>query len=80
MRQQNARRGLLFFGVYLVLYLSFVLVNAFAPSLMERTPIAGLNAAILSGFGLIVAAFVMAMVYGFVCVAEDTDDKQGGKS
>jgi uncharacterized membrane protein (DUF485 family) len=80
MRQQNARRGLWFFGIYLVLYIGFVLVNAFAPSLMERTPIAGLNVAILSGFGLILAAFLMAMVYGFICIDEDAADKREDKS
>lgn len=71
MRQTNARRGLWFFGFYLVLYIGFVLVNAFAPELMERTPIAGLNVAILYGFGLIFAAFILAMIYGFACTDED---------
>jgi uncharacterized membrane protein (DUF485 family) len=64
---RNARYGLGLFAVYLVLYGAFVGVNAFAPELMERTPLGGVNLAILAGFGLIVAAFVLALVYGWLC-------------
>lgn len=64
---RNARYGLVLFAFYFVLYGAFVGVNAFAPELMERTPIGGVNVAILSGFGLIVAAFVLALVYGWLC-------------
>ena len=69
---RNSRYGLALFAVYLVLYGSFVGVNAFAPEVMERTPIAGVNLAILSGFGLIGAAFLLAMVYGWLCWADVT--------
>ena len=64
---RNTRYGLILFAVYLVLYGGFVLLNAFAPGVMERTPIAGVNLAVLCGFGLIGAAFVLAMVYGWLC-------------
>jgi uncharacterized membrane protein (DUF485 family) len=50
---------------------------AFAPALMERT-IAGVTLAIMSGFGLIIAAFVLALVYGWLCrlPAEDSQGKE----
>ena len=67
---RNTRYGLALFAVYVVLYGAFVLVNAFAPEVMERTPVAGVNLAILSGFGLIGAAFLLAMVYGWLCRSE----------
>jgi uncharacterized membrane protein (DUF485 family) len=67
MAQRNARLGLWLFGLYVLLYGSFVLVNAFAPDEMERTPWLGVNLAIWSGFGLIVAAIVLSLVYGFLC-------------
>ena len=63
---QSARLGLRLFLVYLALYGAFVLVNAFAPELMEATPVAGLNLAVLSGMGLILAAFVLAGLYGWL--------------
>ena len=64
---RNTRIGLTLFGVYLLLYGGFVLINAFAPTAMESTPIAGVNLAILYGFALIIAAFVMALLYGWLC-------------
>jgi len=63
---RNTRNGLLLFAVYLVIYTAYVLANAFAPGLMEHT-IAGVTVAILSGFGLIIAAFVLALIYGWLC-------------
>jgi uncharacterized membrane protein (DUF485 family) len=67
MQSSNARTGLILFAVYLVLYGGFVLINAFSPETMESTPFAGINLAILYGFGLIVAALVLSLVYGFLC-------------
>lgn len=64
---RNARWGLVLFAVYLLLYGAFVLTNAFAPEVMEQAPLAGVSLSILAGFGLIVAAFVLALVYGWVC-------------
>ena len=71
MQNRNARIGLVLFAAYLVLYGGFVFINAFAPGMMESTPVAGVNLAILYGFGLIIAAFVMAMIYGVLCSPED---------
>lgn len=64
---RNARYGLVLFAVYLALYAGFVLINAFAPEQMERTPFAGINVAVLYGAGLIAAAFLLALVYGWLC-------------
>lgn len=75
MAGRNARLGLLLFSVYAACYTAFVLINAFASHLMEATPLAGLNLAVLSGFGLIVLAFVLAMVYGFA--AKDVPHGEG---
>jgi uncharacterized membrane protein (DUF485 family) len=53
------------FAVYLALYGGFVLLAAFAPEAMETTPFAGVNLAIWYGFGLIGAALVLALIYGW---------------
>lgn len=34
---------------------------------MEATPIAGLNIAVLYGFGLIIGAILLSGLYGFLC-------------
>ena len=64
---RNARYGLILFAVYVVLYGSFVALNTFDPQLMARPFLLGLNLAIVYGLTLIVAAFVLAMVYAFLC-------------
>jgi uncharacterized membrane protein (DUF485 family) len=64
---RNSRIGLGLFAIYLVLYGGFVFLNAFAPTMMELTPWAGINLAILYGCGLIVAAVALALIYGVLC-------------
>lgn len=67
MESRNARLGLKLFFVYLTLYGGFVLINTFSAETMEMTPVAGINLAILYGFGLIVSALVLALIYGALC-------------
>ncbi|MCC7476169.1 MAG: DUF485 domain-containing protein [Pirellulales bacterium] len=56
-----------YFAVYLGLYGGFVLLATFAPHNMEATPLAGVNLAVWYGLGLIGAAVVMALAYGWHC-------------
>ncbi len=63
-RKQNMRLGLSLFVLYTALYGTFVMVNAFYPHVMETRPWGGLNLALLSGFGLILVAILLAFVYG----------------
>lgn len=69
---RNTRYGVILFLIYLLFYGTYVGVNAFAPEVMRRTPVAGLNLAILSGFGLIGLAVVLALIYGWLCRAESS--------
>ncbi len=64
---RSSRIGLALFAIYLVFYGGFVLIAAFAPELMEATPLAGVNLAVWYGFGLISAALVLALIYGWTC-------------
>jgi uncharacterized membrane protein (DUF485 family) len=66
---RTTRIGLSLFAVYLLFYGGFVLLAAFSPQTMEATPLAGVNLAIWYGFGLIVAAIFLALVYGWACRA-----------
>ena len=74
MQARNARIGLILFGIYLVFYTGFVLLNAMSPETMRATPIEGVNLSILYGFALIISAFVMALLYGFLCRSESHDN------
>ena len=40
---------------------------------------AGVNLAILYGFGLIIAALVLALIYGWLCKPYDEADEEGGQ-
>jgi uncharacterized membrane protein (DUF485 family) len=73
MKNHNSRIGLVLFAVYLLLYGGFVFLSAFAADVMETTPFAGVNLAILYGFGLIVAAVVLALIYGYFCKPTDEE-------
>ncbi|HEV8292846.1 MAG TPA: DUF485 domain-containing protein [Tepidisphaeraceae bacterium] len=64
---RNARYGLWLFAVYLALYAGFMGLSAFEPQLMSKTPFGGVNLAIIYGFGLIVAALVLAVIYMVLC-------------
>jgi uncharacterized membrane protein (DUF485 family) len=63
---RNARVGLVLFAIYLAFYAAFVILTAFAADWMQ-TQIAGVNIAIYSGFGLILGAFLLALVYLWLC-------------
>ena len=62
---RNARTGMMLFVVYVLFYAGFVMLSAFAPEQMKRD-VLGVNLAIAYGFGLIVLAFLMALLYMFL--------------
>lgn len=79
---RNARLGLGLFTVYLALYGGFMALNVLNPKLMASTSLFGLNLAILYGFGLIIAALVLALLYMALCKPEQPaqpDQKGGGQ-
>ncbi|MEX0714559.1 MAG: DUF485 domain-containing protein [Pirellulales bacterium] len=76
---QRIRYGHALFVLYLLLYGAFVLLNAFAPSVMARTPAAGINLAVLSGLGLIGAAFLLALVYDWLSRFLDSRGQNEGR-
>lgn len=80
MLSRNARIGLRLCAAYTTLYAGFILLNAFAPETMDATPVAGLNVAVLYGFGLIFAAFLFALLYGWLCRPRDHAKAAGAQS
>ena len=61
-----SRLGLVLFAIYLAFYLGFVLISAFASEWFEIILPGGLNLAVVYGFGLILLALILAVVYGCV--------------
>lgn len=72
---RNSQYGLQLFAVYFAVYAGFVILNAFRPDLMERTPVAGINVAILYGFGLICGALLLSLIYGWLCKMPVSSEK-----
>ena len=72
----NARLGLWLFALYLALYAAFVYLSAFRNDLMARPVLGGVNLAVVYGFGLIFAAFVLAVLYMVLCRDEETQRRR----
>ena len=64
---RGSRYGRVLFAFYVLLYGGFVLITAFAPAVMRQTPVAGINLSVLYGLALIAAAFLLAVLYDWLC-------------
>src|SRR3954469_23178768 len=79
---RNVRYGLVLFAIYLALYGGFIALAAFAPARMKEPVMGGINLAVLYGMGLIIAAFVLALIYMVATRLAHTDDdarRNGGR-
>jgi uncharacterized membrane protein (DUF485 family) len=64
---RKSKLGLKLFLVYGLVYLGFIIIGVFNPSLMGVRVIWGLNLAIFYGFSLIILAIVMGFLYHLAC-------------
>ena len=62
----KSKLGVWMFAGYSVIYAIFILINVMNPKLMGLD-IGSLNLAIIFGFGLIVFALILALVYNALC-------------
>ncbi|MBT3261076.1 DUF485 domain-containing protein [bacterium] len=65
---EKAKLGLVLFGIYSLIYATFVIINTLWPKLMGKIIFAGLNLAVIYGFFLIIAAIVMGLIYNQMCL------------
>ena len=70
-RQKVHRLGMVLFIMYVAMYAGFMGLVLVWPSALSWRPVAGVNLAILSGLGLIVAAIVLAVVFMLAGTTED---------
>jgi len=66
MAARNSRVGLRLFVVYLLIYAGFVYLNAFQPQWMGMKW-GGISLAVTFGFGVILLAPFLALIYGWLC-------------
>jgi len=63
----KSKLGLKLFAVYALIYAGFVVINMVDPNMMEMKIVAGLNLAVVYGFGLIILAIIMGIIYNGIC-------------
>lgn len=63
----KARIGSILFIVYGLVYAGFVIINTISPKSMGETIVLDLNLAVVYGFGLIILAIVMGLIYNVIC-------------
>jgi uncharacterized membrane protein (DUF485 family) len=74
------RLGVLMFSIYALVYAAFIAINVIVPKSMETIVLAGLNLAVVYGFGLILLALGMALLYSSLCGRKEKALlAQGGK-
>ena len=72
----KSKLGLKLFAVYALIYAGFVVINMVDPNMMEMKIVAGLNLAVVYGFGLIILAIIMGIIYNGICTnCEDSMNK-----
>jgi uncharacterized membrane protein (DUF485 family) len=78
------RLGAWMFLLYALVYAGFVVINLVRPGAMEIVLFGGLNLAVVYGFGLIVFALLLALVYSRACGRREKRlrqaEPQGGRA
>lgn len=65
--EKKSKLGIRFFFIYLLLYSGFVAIGVLNYELLAYEVFRGLNLAIFYGFGLILFAVLLGILYNFLC-------------
>lgn len=71
--EYKAKLGVYMFFIYVLIYAGFIVINVANPKAMELIMFAGLNLAVVYGFGLIVLAIVMGLIYNHLCTKKEDE-------
>lgn len=75
--------GVKMFIAYAIIYAGFIFINLFSPLSMEKEIMMGLNLSVVYGFGLIILALVLAVIYNQACNNKEAElantDSKGGR-
>jgi uncharacterized membrane protein (DUF485 family) len=74
------RLGLQMLAAYGALYIIFIVINVVWPQGMGRIVVGGLNLAIVYGFALILIAFILALIYNWLCTRHEKSFETEGKN
>ena len=73
----KTRIGIRMVLVYGALFFGFILINTIKPAVMDLEVVFGLNLAVTYGFGLILLAIVLGLVYNSICTAKEKKSGRG---
>ena len=76
----RTRIGVLFFLLFALVYVVFVVINLVSPLIMEKVVLFGMNLAVTYGIGLILFAFLLALIYNQMCSKKELALKQAALS
>lgn len=69
------RLGVVMFIIYALVYAGFVAINIIDVKIMETIVFLGLNLASVYGFGLIIFALFLALIYNHKCSSKEAELK-----
>jgi uncharacterized membrane protein (DUF485 family) len=72
------RLGLIMLAIYSALYVIFIIINVIWPPVMGTVVVYGLTLAIVYGFALIVIAFLLAILYNWLCTRHEKSFEREG--
>ena len=64
---KKSKLGVILFIVYAIVYAGFITIGVANYELMGKIVFRGQNLAVIYGFGLIILAIVMGLIYNWVC-------------
>jgi uncharacterized membrane protein (DUF485 family) len=70
--RRKVRIGIRMTVLYSLVYGGFVMLSVFQPTWMGAPAVFGLNLAVAYGLGLIIIAFVFALIYNYLCRVSPT--------
>lgn len=71
--EYKKRIGVVMFIIYSAIYAGFVLINVISPLTMDLIVFLGLNLAVVYGFGLILIALILALIYNRMCGLKEAE-------
>ncbi len=69
----KTRLGVWMFALYSLVYASFVAISVTNVSVLEAEGMLGMNLAVVFGFGLIVVALILALIYNHLCTKKESE-------
>jgi uncharacterized membrane protein (DUF485 family) len=69
--EYKSKLGVYLFIFYTLVYAGFIVINVVSPKSMGVIVFSGLNLACVYGFGLIILAITMGLIYNYMCSQQE---------